>query len=110
MKKRENDRRRIPHRWKIAATTAVLLLIAALFYQAYLGRVAIVVQGCVRVAQDRADTAAGLRATIPQDTSNRRLVAVIASLESRTRPTPAGRRAFCQDTSPKPTLVPSWGG
>ena len=115
---------RIP-RWAMAALAAVMLLISAIYTQSYVGRVALhddQVEGCMRGTLDRSDNAKGWRtaqaarqAAYDRDgqlidlRSSRRYAMIAASLESRTRPTLAGRRAFCATAYPAVSVLP-WRG
>lgn len=111
-------------RWALASLAAGLLLIAALGSQSYLGRVKVKqgqFQGCLRAAQDRRDNADGWRAAERAwlktyalggpNAANALATAnrynwIAASLESRTRPTQAGRDAYCHKAYPDASILP----
>lgn len=112
-------------RWAMAALVAVLLLIAAIYAQSYVGQVALhddQTAGCLRVTLDRVDNAQGWRTqqAVRQSAYDRdgRLIdlqfisrygRIARSIESRTSPTLAGRRAFCATAYPAVSVLP-WRG
>jgi hypothetical protein len=111
-------------RWAMASLLSVVLLIAALWTQSYFGRVHDrddLVQGCLRSTLDRHVNARGWRIAQRARMASARLGGpgaandwlastrygvIAASLESRTRPTAAGREAYCDKAYPKASPVP----
>ena len=111
-------------RWAAASLLAVMLLLGALGSQSYLGRVHIrqdAVRGCIRSTLDRHVNARGWRiaqqarfasyelggaGAVNDLRASVRYDVIATSLESRTRPTPAGRAAFCDRAFPAPSIVP----
>lgn len=111
-------------RWTLAGLIAVVMLITALWSQSYLGRVhdrEDSVRGCLRSTLDRHVNARGWRIAQAArfnsylmggpDAANNFAASVkydviATSLESRTRTTAKGRRAYCERAYPPTSILP----
>jgi hypothetical protein len=115
--------RKMP-RWALASLLSVLMLIAALWTQSYFSSVhdrEDSIQGCLRSTLDRHVNARGWRiaeharrasallcgpGAASDMRASIRYSIIAASLESRTRPTLAGRQAFCEEAYPATSPIP----